>query len=199
MKTDENTPFNFSFGQIFKMSLAIGFGLFGGAQLISGYWALGFISCSLGAIFAKDSLELVRKLFEKKPDQSNSSTQNLVMEPKKESKKEDTIPKPVVFSDKKQKNQSESRHKAVPTLNLAGSLERKNYTPLALSDSDSSTPGSNGLTRKKPAQRLSQKPTVQEMQTVRAMTEDEVAFLFSQPSPKQVDQKETIKPKITKK
>lgn len=186
MLTDNKTFLDTSFGQILKISLSAGFGLFGGAQLISGYWVLGLMSLGFGAIFARDSLAFVKEYYK-----NSDSTKN----PVKEHKKEDVSAKPMNSANIKQNNQSESRHKPVPKLNFPST----GYTPLAAAESGGSTPSSSGLSRKKNPKRLSQKPSIEEIQTVRAMTEDEVAILASQPSPKQNESKQTPIKTIPKK
>lgn len=207
MRTDKITSFDFSFGQLFKMGLAAGFGLFGGAQLISGYWILGLVSCGLGAVFASDSLVFFKGLMNKptstpKPTNTNQDnkkgdlTNDQINDLVKKQKEKDPSPKPVSFSDTKQINQSEPRHKGVPTLNFP---TKPGYTPLATSESGGSTPNSGELSRKKRGQRLSQKPTAEEMQTVRAMTEDEVEELAARPSPKQTEKKQVTRKTIPKK
>lgn len=185
MKTDKNISSHFSFSNLFKVSLAAGFGLFGGAQLISGYWVLGLMSLGLGAVFAKDSLELFKQHYTKPNPQTVLPNQNKSSDLSDDSTKKD---------DKKQKNQSEPRHKPVPTLNLAAATGAVHYTPLATAESGGSTPGSAGLSRKK-KNRFSQRPTPKEIETVRAMTEEEVDELASRPSPKQTERKQTINKK----
>lgn len=205
MRTNKITSFNLSLGQIFKIGLGAGFGLFGGAQLISGYWALGMVSCGLGAVLANDSLAFFKEPINipsekpkptntnqdnKKSDPISGQTSDLVKKQKAKPEEKNPSPKPVKFLDTKQNNQSESRHKPVPTLNLATANSATiGYTPLAMADSGGATPSSGGISRKKKSQRLSQKPTAREMETVRAMTEEEVDFLASQPSPKQITKK----------
>lgn len=198
MQTENKTSSYPNFHLFSKIGLAAGFGMFGGVQLFTGYWVLGLVSCGLGVVFAHDSIKLYSQPNSKlDPTPETKPIVNPDPQATQPNTGNDTSLKPANTSDKKQKRQSDPRHKPVPTLKLP-TLGSTGYTPLAAAESRGSTPGSGGLSRKKNPNRLSQKPTYKEMETVRAMTEEELDELASQPSPKQTDRKQTTT-KISKK